>query len=69
MFAPDEKAIKNIVTRPTELDPVVVPQDRGAIVNDDNTFTLGEQERIREQYGVLHQFDENGLWLGPAGAK
>lgn len=69
VFAPDEKAIKNIVTRPTELDPVVVPQDRGAIVNDDNTFTLGEQERIREQYGVLHQFDENGLWLGPAGAK
>ncbi len=70
VFVPEPDEIRRIATRPVPRDtPVtpgaVVPRDQ--LVNDDGYLTTEEQQRLIENYGLLHQFDENGRWLGPAG--
>lgn len=56
VFAPQEDQIKTLATAPAAAQ---TPQG--------TALSIDEQTRLREVYGVLHQFDENGRWIGPAG--
>lgn len=68
VFAPDEKSIKEIATRPSTPSTGGILDELGASEPVDlgnGGLTISEQQRIREQYGALYNFDENGMWLGP----
>lgn len=68
VFAPKEDEVKDLAAKPAP-DPAarrVQPVARDEAVDQNGVLTLDEQSRLREMYGPLHQFDENGRWIGPA---
>lgn len=67
IFTPTEKDIQQLNTRPVAAPFAGETQERGDLMDSDGVQTLDEQQRVREQYGALYQFDEYGRWLGPAG--
>lgn len=68
VFTPDPKILNEIASRPEAANGFsqdgVVP--RTDIVDSSDTLTVEEQEALRQNYGVMHQFDEYGRWIGPA---
>lgn len=66
VFTPDAKKIKDIATRPAPAEPENTPTRDSLLDTNTNDTTIEEQQRLRETYGALHQFDENGRWIGPA---
>lgn len=67
IFTPDPKQINKIATRPASVNATQgSPVPRDELLSDDNAMSVEEQRRLRENYGVLYQFDENGRWIGPA---
>lgn len=67
IFTPDPNKVKQIASRPVAVEPVVSgPIPRDDLIDSDGTLSIDEQQRLRENYGVLHQFDESGRWIGPA---
>lgn len=67
VFTPEPKLINEIASRPQPTPQVsggVVP--RADILDSNDTMSVEEQEALRQNYGVLHQFDEYGRWIGPA---
>ena len=68
VFTPDPKILNEIASRPEATQGFglsgVVP--RTDIIDSNDTLSVEEQEALRQNYGVLHQFDEYGRWIGPA---
>lgn len=65
-FKPEPERIKKIAARPVEIPVIDMPVvERNELVNDDGWLTLEEQDALRKSFGVLHQFDDDGRWIGP----
>lgn len=63
IFSPEADDINEIAGRPLEEDKPFA--SRSDIVGPDDQISGQEEQRLRERFGPLYQFDDNGHWLGP----